>query len=439
MTDDPLGPLRETPLPPLAPAAALRARGEQRRRRQRFAVAGATALTLALVGVTGAALTGGADELRPAPFAGESPETDALWDALLDPKDVEPVLGGAWDDLRGGESSFSPQLEGCPATAAAFPSSARFLTDGTTVLGQGISLYADSAASDAAFQELLSSLRACGESSPAYELFDSGAQVMSRVFGQQLVQGEPTRPFSVERVGRAVVTLVLEGRPELDPALTEAAAQEVRETLGEPVDGPTPIRSSAPGPWSTADALLSPEQAGAAEQPGWTVSASFVADDDSPVADPCGEEKVPVAEGRREQTERAMGSTREAGGSSLVQEVYRYDSAASAERAFAAYEQQYARCASAPNPDAGGPGWTTRSEVMDREVGPAGRRLLVRRIPCSPEGACTEHFSTYEIVVQQADGVSVVGYTIGEDGDPIEWARPLVVAVQERLRAVAGG
>ena len=133
-----------------------------------------------------------------------------------------------------------------------------------------------------------------------------------------------------------------------------------------------------------------------------------------------------------------MSSQREAGGSSLLQEVYRYATATAAEQALAEYEQQFSRCSDTQDPNAD-EGWTIRSEVVDRQAGSGGTRTLVRRVPCSPEGACTEHFSTYTMLVREVDAVTVVLYTIGEDGDPIEWARPLIAAVQERLREVVAG
>lgn len=140
---------------------------------------------------------------------------------------------------------------------------------------------------------------------------------------------------------------------------------------------------------------------------------------------------MPLDDRVRDQGERVMGSTREVGGSSLVQELYAYESPADAEQAFAEYEQRYDRCASVQDPN-NAAGWTIRSEVVDRSDG----GVLVRRIPCSPEDACTEHFSTYTMLVREAEALTVVAYMIGEDGDPAEAARALLAAVQEQLRQV---
>lgn len=76
---NPLSPLGDGPLPPLAPAATVRARGDQRRRRSRAALAGAGVLAVALSFVGGAALVGGdgRDVIRtPLASAAPTPEYD---------------------------------------------------------------------------------------------------------------------------------------------------------------------------------------------------------------------------------------------------------------------------------------------------------------------------------------------------------------------------
>ena len=274
MPTDLLGPLGDEPVPPLAPAAVVRARGEQRSRRRRAALAGATALTLALAGGVGIALgvPAGTDALRPEPYA----------------------------------------------------------TSGT---------------------------------------------------------GEPT---------------------------------------------PTPTPPAPARDWSLSDAFLPPEVAAEAELPGWKV-VSRLDPEDGPVADPCRDGSPPMSEAVTEVAARAMGSTREAGGSNLAQEVYRYDSPDSAAEAFAVHEQRYARCAEVPE-QSGPDGQSVRSEVVARTAD----RLLVRRIPCM-SGGCAAHFSTYEMVVRVGSAVTLVAYAISEDGDPAEEAHALAAAVERRLRDVVSG
>lgn len=272
MAEDLLGPLRDGPLPPLAPAALLRARGEQRRRRRRVALGAAAAVALVLVGGTAVALSGlgETDELRPAPFATSEPER-----------------------------------------------------------------------------------------SPA----------------------------------------------------------------------------ASPRRWFLPDVLLTPEEAARAELPGWVVDESVEPDSLAPAADPCREGRIPLDDRVTDLGERVMGSRREAGGSSLHQEVYRYETAADAAAAFAEYEEQYARCAEVQDPN-NDPGWTIRSEVRQREGAADSERLLVRAVPCGPAGGCIAHFATYTMLLREAEAVTVVTYLISEDGDPAEDAESLLAAVQERLRRV---
>ncbi|TAL12156.1 MAG: hypothetical protein EPN99_17080 [Frankiales bacterium] len=203
----------------------------------------------------------------------------------------------------------------------------------------------------------------------------------------------------------------------------------------EPERSPTP----SPRPWFLPDVLLTPEEAGRAELPGWVVDPTVEPDSLAPAADPCREGRIPLDDRVTDQGEQVMGSRREVGGSSLHQEVYRYETAADAAAAFAEYEQQYSRCPDEPDPAGDGPGSTIRAEVRQREGSPDSDRMLVRSIPCGPDGGCVPHFATYTMLVREAEAVTLVVYLIGEDGDPAEDAASLLDAVQERLRRVVTG
>lgn len=614
MPTDLLGPLGDEPVPPLTPAAVVRARGEQRSRRRRAALAGATALTLALAGGVGIALgvPAGTDALRPEPYATSGTGEDVLTAALLDPDDVGAVIGGRWDLRPTDDVPFDVVLTGCTGAATPAPRTALRFLDGPNghAVGEHLALHLDEAAAQEAYVRALGALRACGESSPAYHVFEEGS-ALPQAYGQ-VVEGTSLRPFSLQRVGRAVVVVVEQGPMDASRALAEAAADEVRSALGgiappptpEPatvtpqqlLDGPSvqavlggswstlpdlredvyvstyacpegapaaraglsrglestdgqalgsqvlafpdlataaavhaqlrtdvqrcPSRpedsedgratashelvpslpgagedrfylrtasrdcddcperaavvavarvglwlvlvggspelepelprladaavaraggtSAAPtaGPpardWSLSDAFLPPEVAAEAELPGWKV-VSRLDPADGPVADPCRDGSPPMSEAVTEVAARAMGSTREAGGSNLAQEVYRYDSPDSAAEAFAVHEQRYARCAEVPE-QSGPDGQSVRSEVVARTAD----RLLVRRIPCM-SGGCAAHFSTYEMVVRVGSAVTLVAYAISEDGDPAEEAHALAAAVERRLRDVVSG
>ena len=77
MPDEMFRPLEDGAVPPLAPAATVRARGDQRRARGRAAFAGTGALAVVLAFAGGYALVGGeqTDALRP-PVAGTSPSPE---------------------------------------------------------------------------------------------------------------------------------------------------------------------------------------------------------------------------------------------------------------------------------------------------------------------------------------------------------------------------
>ena len=64
-------------------------------------------------------------------------------------------------------------------------------------------------------------------------------------------------------------------------------------------------------------------------------------------------------------------------------------------------------------------------------------RLLVRERYCGPE--CSDIATTYALVVRAADGLSVLSYGIGEDGDPEDGARPLLDAAAEALQSAVSG
>jgi hypothetical protein len=186
-----------------------------------------------------------------------------------------------------------------------------------------------------------------------------------------------------------------------------------------------------PRAWQVGGAFLSPEQASTAEMPGWAVDGEHEPGA-GPLLDPCQQGRHP---GPFETSqERAMASVREAGGSRLVQEVFRYPSAQDASAAFEEYAAQVERCPSAPAVE-GPEGYTSRFTAVDRSAEQGGQQLLVQVQPCDDQGACTAHFRTYLFVAQATDGLTAVAYGIGEDGDPVEDASALLDAAAKALSA----
>lgn len=210
----------------------------------------------------------------------------------------------------------------------------------------------------------------------------------------------------------------------------EACPQDSPSASASTSASPTP----ASGPtWEPAAAFLSPEAAAQAELSGWRVDEEYEPEA-GPLLDPCGEADFPWAEDVVASDERAIGSQREAGGSRLAQEVFRYSSPQAAADALAGYADAVERCPERQSPQAP-EGYTDRYSVVEQTGSDGVQRLLVRRQPCAPQGQCTAHFRSYLVAAQAGDGVTVADYGIGEDGDPEDDARALLVAAAEQLTA----
>ena len=132
-----------------------------------------------------------------------------------------------------------------------------------------------------------------------------------------------------------------------------------------------------------------------------------------------------------------MSSQREAGGSGLRQEVFRYFSAQAAASALDGYVQRAQRCPRPPVPGAGAvpdlAGHSLELSVVQR----TGATVLVRGRYCAPE--CTDIATRYWLLAQDRDGLIVASYGTGEDGDPARPARALLRATAEALRAATSG
>lgn len=463
--DDRLAELRDAPLSVAAPET-VRARGERRRAQARAAAAGAAAL--ALIGVlSGIALgipqSAGSDSLRPAPFGSQAPApsrqpvTAVAVDPaeLLDPEAVARVRGGAWTPWRADEESTLPDLHACPEGPAHASHGLRRVLQGPEPLmvTSQVLAHPDGAAAAAAWQALVDDVERCprraadsedGRASASYALAGgvegSGAD---RVYGSATSRdcdgcAERGSHFSLSRVGSRVVLVWLNGAAlEELPPLADAAEHRVR-CAGDACAAPLP--SSAPArSWALADAFLSPTQAGEAEglalsEGRWRTTDPYEPDP-APLADPCGEGTVTLPGDVRESGERAMGSSREHGGSGLTQEVYRYSSSVIARDAYLEYAERYVRCSEVQDPN-GPAGSTIRSAIVE-SGGQEADRLLVRRVPCQ-DGVCADQWSTYVMLARAGDALVVAGYTIAEDGDPREEAERLLLALHDHLREVAG-
>lgn len=194
-----------------------------------------------------------------------------------------------------------------------------------------------------------------------------------------------------------------------------------------PSPSPTPEPTPTQEPWEVSDAFLPPEAASEAEEPGWAeVDHTPEA---GPLLDPCAGDDIPLRESVAASDERALGAEQEAGGREIVQEVFRYTSGEDAAEALRTYRERVEQC----------PRKATEQDELDDEIestvvedASAEDRLLVRQRYCNP--ACTDLYTTYTLVASSGDGLTVLRYALGQDGDPEEGARALLDAAHEQLR-----
>jgi hypothetical protein len=434
-------------------------RGARGRPRSRALVAGAGVTAVALlVGAALAAWPGGRDEdsLPAPPVASAAPAPGAEAALLLDPDTVGRLRGGTWtaEPAVAADSSFVTPCGEAPVEVDPVSGAVRtLLGPASTVVRSQVLSYPDETGAIMAWKTVFLAVERCPERRDQVE----GAQRLSRITpvsslpepGAQRAYGSvssrecddcprATEHFSYGQVGRRLVLVRLaEGELESLPALAAAAEERVGcggdcgSGAAPPQEAPTTSRSSL------TDGFLPPDEAAqATDQPGWRVTAPFTADP-APLADPCREGTTPVAAKVVEAAERGLDEEREHAGSSLVQEIHRYNSATAAHEAYRAYVDRYRRCARVPDPH-GSDGDTIRWELIGPQDPPYGDGELVRRTPCI-SGSCVPHFSTYAMVVRVEDVLSVVGYSVREDRDPIEDAGRLLAAVGDHLREVVRG
>lgn len=221
--------------------------------------------------------------------------------------------------------------------------------------------------------------------------------------------------------------------PTAEPTSTSPAPSPEPTPEPSPEPSPPPV---APAGWDVATAFLSPEAASDAELPGWSVDEG-TEPEPGPLLDPCGDGDFPLSEAVAASDERAMSSSspeREAGGSHLQQEVFRYEAEQDAAAALSTYLDRVQQCPRQPVED-GDLGHEVERTVVPEASGQD--RLLVRERACNP--GCTDNFTTYALVVHADDGLSVLRYAIGEDGDPGENAPALLDAAADALQAAVRG
>ena len=445
--------LSDAAVPPLPGAAAARARGAQRTRRTRAALVSATAVATVLAVGAGASLTGGGTDRQTLPPAGPPPSAAPRTDpsgpaaaALLREQDAETALVGDWQEAEEG-----PALLPAPCPQGRFdevgPVNAaerRFAGPEERALTHLVRMYGDDATAERAWGTLVDDVEAC----PSPPGVGDGARV--EVLGGLPGSG-PTQAYvrqltaSTDRAQGAAFAVLVQGAvvsvvqlvgPTADveamPVLADLARDRARAALPpEPGDVPQPPPPVPDAPFPPGDAFLAPEQAAATGSPGWAVDRAY-APGAGPLLDPCGDGAVPRADDVTARDERALASRREAGGSSLQQEVWVYRSADAAGEAVAAYLQAVQRCPSAPAPDSP-PDHRVESSLLVE----GSSRLLVRRRACAP--ACTDLATTYALVASAGRGVTVATYATAEDGDPVEAARALLDAVTAQLARAAAG
>lgn len=211
--------------------------------------------------------------------------------------------------------------------------------------------------------------------------------------------------------------------PEPSSLGTSSPAPTAAASASAPAPHPAPPRT-----WAPSDAFLTPEAASEAEFPGWVV------EDDhpprlppGPVVDPCGADAYAAEPAA--QAERAMTSTRDSGGSGLVQRVTRYADTAAAGRSFDDLTAAFLRCPEAPADDGG-----TFRYAVEATYGPGDpRAVLVSVVQCPADGCSATAYRSYVLLARSGDGVSEAHYGVSEDGTPRAQAEKLLAATLEYL------
>ena len=256
----------------------------------------------------------------------------------------------------------------------------------------------------------------------------AGATALSLVLGagaaSLLLGGEERDALQADPQPR--VTSSPSAEPTPTPATSPAPTQ---------VPSPRATQQAAPAPTSTrrparpaTGLLLTIEDAARAEPGDWRREGQDV---EGPLLDPCsGGAAYPRDADVRESAATELLSRREAGGTSVVQTVAKYDTEEAARDAAAGYERAVRACPEREgDPQVEGSG--RRHEVVSEEDVEGVPTLLVRS-ESTCEG-CVFGYA-YFAVQQSGDVVSVLVAEIGEDGDPgVDLVRPFAREAARKL------
>lgn len=433
--------LAGAPVPPLAGAAAARARGEQRTRRTRAVLSGSGALVAVLAVVAATSLSGGAATRETLPQATTAPTTQAVSEderlarvaeaALITVEDVTAALGGDWEQAPSGEPAPPDTCTETPVLPSETAGAQRAMSgpDGAAV-STLVWAYDSAATAQDALGALVDRVEACPEPPGGTARVLGGLPGAGPDRAYVAVAGaDGNRVHAVQRTGQLLVSVRL-AAAGVEPAdvvpladSAQARAETAQSTGGAEI-----------ATWRPSDAFLGPDDATAAEPTSWRATGGG---DVRMLLDPCSDPDYPRRDALAETGLQTLVAEREIGGSLLVQQVLRYTDGEAAEEAFDAYLERTVRC---PEQSLGDPEQVLRlSSEISASAG-AGRQALVRQVPCSVgTDSCADHFTTYVLVAVVGDGLMLATYEQGEDGDPADEARALLDAAAGRLRAVVTG
>ena len=362
---------------PGAPAA--RRRGAQRTRRTRGALAGGSAVVVAL----GALLAGtadGGDRDRvsiPAATPAPAPADPFLEDALLDPDDVGEALGGRWTvrTPQGDADATSPMPRDCvEALPVRGPGTARRWFGLGGRAEHVLVRYPDVASATAAFSELVAVLDRCPAGAPTSVLHGLPESDAQQVFGERLGP-EVTVPFALSQYGPLLSAVSAPTLSQL-PAVAAAARRELHDAVsGDPdryvelLPGPQDLLATLVTPSEAAGVL--PGQWGITSEPDGAVELPFL---------PCGSGQAPEAVG----DERVDGNVLLSAGTgeqraSVRHQVAQHTGPTTAARAYDLVRERVAACPETSLPEADGPG-TVRTELVGEQDDGGVRTLLVRQV-----------------------------------------------------------
>ena len=260
---------------------------------------------------------------------------------------------------------------------------------------------------------------------PDHDELDTRLAALDALPAGALPGAAAARARGAQRTRRSRAALAAVGSVVAVLALTAGVALgSGPDRIAPPATGPSSSAPPSLATWDATDALLTAEDTTSVEPGDWVVSGA----PQERLLDPCEGGTRYLTDETVEATERrGLEVRREAGGTQVDQEVYRYVSAQDAAEAVAGYRRAVEECPSEPETGILG-GTRTHEGVATARDGELYVRVLTDCPSCAP-------YPYYLAVVQVGDGVAVLSVVVGADGDPgVELAEQYAEVAAAALR-----